>query len=50
MCVNVEVGLVGDTPRRVSRNDVCRDEFERKECDYLADIQGCLTWRSTLSE
>lgn len=38
--VNVEVGPVRDTTRRISRNDSCTDEFERKECDCLWQILG----------
>lgn len=43
MCVNVEIGPVGDTTKGFSQKTCARCEFERKECLSLSDIRGCLT-------
>lgn len=40
MCVNVEIGPVGDTTKGFSQKTCARCEFERKECVYLCQILG----------
>lgn len=40
VCVNVEIGPVGDTTKGFSQKTCARCEFERKVCVYLCQILG----------